>query len=281
MIELKNLTKRYRKRRVLCIDNFCFEDGKIYGIIGNNGSGKSTLMKCLVNLVDYDGDILYNKINLKSSTEVIKDVGVLIETPSFYNDKTAVQNLDYFLGSEKDYASIMSRLGLHDFMYDKVKTYSMGMRQKLAIALACLKGNKVILLDEPFNGLDMESVNVLIKLLISEKRKGKTIIVSSHIPNTIYKLCDEIYRMQNGKLNRAFNNNCNRYVIFFNSLEDADNAYKTLSNNNSWSVTCLGYELTIECDNNIEVKDICEKLEGYKIKSIERNIVNEEVNCND
>ncbi|MCR4875081.1 MAG: ATP-binding cassette domain-containing protein [Clostridia bacterium] len=280
MIRINKLLKRYKSRTIIQIDNFGFKDGLIYGIVGANGSGKSTLMKCLVNLVDYSGEIFYDDKEIKLHPEVLKEVGTIIETPMFYNDMSAIQNLDYFLPCKKDATLLLKKMGLYNVSDDKVKTYSMGMKQKLAIILACLKGDKIIILDEPFNGLDVKSVRVVINFLLSEKEKGKTIIVSSHMPNTINKLCDEIYTIEDKVLKRNFNENTTKkYVFTFNAELEMQKAKSYLEEKKQKSVQQLGFDLVAECNDSKELKEILKVFIDFDMVSYEELSQDMEAMC--
>ena len=280
MIRINNLLKRYKSRTIIQIDNFDFKDGLIYGIVGANGSGKSTLMKCLVNLVDYSGEIFYDGKEIKLHPEVLKEVGTIIETPMFYNDMSAIQNLDYFLPCKKDATLLLKKMGLYTVSDDKVKTYSMGMKQKLAIILACLKGEKIIILDEPFNGLDVKSVRVVIDFLLSEKEKGKTIIVSSHMPNTINKLCDEIYTIEDKVLKRNSNENTTKkYVFTFNTELEMQKAKAYLEEEKQKSVQQLGFDLVAECNDSKELKEILKVFIDFDMVSYEELSQDMEAMC--
>ncbi len=270
MLIINNLLKKYKNRTILNIPNFTFRDGLIYGIVGDNGSGKSTLMKCMTNLVDYMGSVIIDSQDVKKCPIVLKDVGVLIETPMFYNDMTAIQNLNYFLTNEKQVEPLLDELGLLDVANKKVKTYSLGMKQKLGVALTCLKGSKVIILDEPFNGLDVNSVNVVINLLKEQKAKGKTIIVSSHMPNTIKKLCDEVYKIDDKHLRRLNSKDGCKYVFSFDSLEDLEAAKHALKDDKNIQMSSIGIELIIESADQDEVKRIINILADYNMESYEK-----------
>ena len=270
MIRISNLLKQYKTKKVFQIDSFEIQDGIIYGIIGANGSGKSTFMKCLTNLVDYSGEIQYDGLELKSHPEVLKNVGLIIETPAFYNDMSAIQNLKVFLPKHKDATKLLESIGLFEFSNDKVKTYSLGMKQKLAIVLACLKGEKVIILDEPFNGLDIDSVKVVIDLLLEEKNRGKTIIVSSHMPNTINKLCDEIYKISNKKIQRySKGSKTKKYVFKFSSVDNTEKARKYLQETTRCDVYSLGFDLVVDCGGAQGLKEVLNKLVDFDMVSYE------------
>ena len=270
MIIVNNLVKKYNNKLILDINNIELSNGVIYGIIGDNGSGKSTLMKCLTNLVDYSGDICFDDKSIKKYPEILKGVGLIIETPMFYNDFTAIQNLEYFLPENRDSNMILKRLGLDNVSTNKVKTYSLGMKQKLAIALACLKGTKLIILDEPFNGLDVNSVKVVVDLLLEEKQKGKTIIVSSHMPKTINKLCDVVYKIENKTLTNIKNNHSSKkYLLTFDSILNLENARKFLLDTYNLPIYSMGFDLVVDCHDINEFKTILKQMVDYNMISYE------------
>lgn len=205
-IEVKNVTKRFKDSVILDDVNLEFVGGKIYGLIGRNGSGKSVLLKMLCAFYEpSSGEILYDGENIIKEEKYPPSTRALIEKPAFIPDLTGKQNL-LLLASiqniigEKEIDSTMERLGLVPNDNKKYYKYSLGMKQKLGIAQVLMENPDVIILDEPFNGLDDDSVNTLRKILLEEKENGKVIILATHIKEDIEQLCDIVYKVDNMKV---------------------------------------------------------------------------------
>ena len=202
IISTKNLTKQYGERNVVNNVNLNIEKGKITGIIGRNGSGKTVLLKMLVQLYyPSSGEIIY--IN---GIDFTNDFGVLIDT-GFLENETGFKNL-YVLSSLKgkikknEIYDIMNYVKLDPWSKTKYKNYSTGMKQKLKLAQALMEKPSVLILDEPFNGLDQESVSYFREELLKLKQKGVTMIITSHFWEDIEKLCDIVYEMKDGVLKK-------------------------------------------------------------------------------
>ena len=202
IISTKNLTKQYGERNVVNNVNLNIEKGKITGIIGRNGSGKTVLLKMLVQLYyPSSGEITY--IN---GIDFTNDFGVLIDT-GFLENETGFKNL-YVLSSLKgkikknEIYDIMNYVKLDPWSKTKYKNYSTGMKQKLKLAQALMEKPSVLILDEPFNGLDQESVSYFREELLKLKQKGVTMIITSHFWEDIEKLCDIVYEMKDGVLKK-------------------------------------------------------------------------------
>ena len=202
IISTKNLTKQYGEKNVVNNVNLNIEKGKITGIIGRNGSGKTVLLKMLVQLYyPSSGEITY--IN---GIDVTNDFGVLIDT-GFLENETGFKNL-YVLSSLKgkikknEIYDIMNYVKLDPWSKTKYKNYSTGMKQKLKLAQALMEKPSVLILDEPFNGLDQESVSYFREELLKLKQKGVTMIITSHFWEDIEKLCDIVYEIKDGVLKK-------------------------------------------------------------------------------
>ncbi|WP_257958913.1 ATP-binding cassette domain-containing protein [Bacillus sp. V3-13] len=182
------------------------EKGKIYGIIGPNGSGKSVLFKMICGFVFPDnGTITVEGAEIGKSKRFPDNFGIIIDRPGYIANKTGFQNLKELALirgkiSDEKIAETMETVGLQPQAKQKVKNYSLGMKQKLAIAQAIMEEQQVLILDEAFNALDAESVNKIRNLLLSFKDEGRTILITSHNQEDIDILCDHVFRINQYKL---------------------------------------------------------------------------------
>lgn len=203
-IELTGVRKCFGSEEVLKRLDFSVERGSVYGIVGNNGSGKTVLMKCICGflpvtegLVKVGGKYIGREIDFPQS------LGVIIETPGFLVNMSGRRNLEILadlrgkLGREQITEALL-RVGLDPSLKRAVGKYSLGMRQRLGIAQAIMENPELLILDEPFNGLDKHGVDEIRELLLYEKRRGKTILLASHNSEDIRILCDRVFEMDAG-----------------------------------------------------------------------------------
>ena len=208
ILKIENLSKSYDKNLVLKNINLEIEEGSIFGLIGPNGAGKSTLMKSILGLVKKDsGSIsLYGKeINEKNQKETNKNLGSLIENPSFYDHLTAYDNLDLICDMKNikkdNIDKVLKDVGLFTSKNKKARDFSLGMKQRLGIAIALIGNPKFLILDEPINGLDpygIEEMRDLFKNIV--KNSNTSILISSHILDEIEKISSHIGILKNGVL---------------------------------------------------------------------------------
>lgn len=208
IIETRNLTKRYGEQESVSNLNIHVKKGRIYGLLGRNGAGKTTTMKMLLGLTaPTSGEVkIFGKPIYGNEKKILPRVGCLIESPGFYPNLTATENLKIFarLRGIKDSKHIQNALELVNLPYQDKKLfsqYSLGMKQRLAIALAVMHDPAVLILDEPINGLDpigIAEVRSFIRELCDAR--GKTILISSHILSEISLLADDIGIIDHGKL---------------------------------------------------------------------------------
>lgn len=208
ILKIENLSKSYDKNLVLKNINLEIEEGSIFGLIGPNGAGKSTLMKSILGLVKKDsGSIsLYGKeINAKNQKETNKNLGSLIENPSFYDHLTAYDNLDLICDMKNikkdNIDKVLKDVGLFTSKNKKARDFSLGMKQRLGIAIALIGNPRFLILDEPINGLDpygIEEMRDLFKNIV--KNSNTSILISSHILDEIEKISTHIGILKNGTL---------------------------------------------------------------------------------
>ena len=206
-VEVRNVSKKLGDNNIFENVSFNLEKGKIYGLVGANGSGKSTLLKIIMSLYKTKGRVLINGFDVrKNFSEALSKVSGIVDNVSLYDFLTAKENLRYFAYLyDVDYSKVKEILELLKFdINDKriVKHFSLGMKQKLGIAQVLMENPDVLILDEPFNGIEEESVRKIKKILKEEKKKGKLIIITSHIKEDVVELSDEIFLFKEGTLKR-------------------------------------------------------------------------------
>ena len=205
-IKVKDVCKYFGKTQVLDHVNMECRQGEITGIIGRNGAGKTVLFKIICGLLSLDsGEILINGIKRERQADVLPSVGIIIEEPAFLKNYSGIKNLEYLYminhkNNRQYLESIMEKVGLDPKSKKHVGKYSMGMRQRLAIAQSIMEEPEFLILDEPFNGLDSHGVNEMRELFLELKKRGKVILIASHNSEDINILCDNVYSMESGIL---------------------------------------------------------------------------------
>lgn len=206
-IEISNLTKAYGEHQVLKSVSISFEKGKIHGLVGRNGSGKTVLMKCICGLTKPDRGTISFPGYINGLTP---SMGIIIEEPGFLPRYSAMQNL-WLLAelrhriSRDEVENAIRQVGLDPASRKHVGKYSMGMRQRLGIAQAIMEQPEILLLDEPFNGLDQAGVDKMRELFLEKAASGVTIILASHHGEDIDQLCNTVSRMESGVLTKILN----------------------------------------------------------------------------
>ena len=206
IIAVENVMKRYGTQTVLKDVSVSFEKGKIHGIIGRNGSGKTVLFKCICGFITPDGGrVLVDGKQIGKDVDIPKDLGLIIENPGFLPNYSAFRNLKFLAMLQKkitdeDIRETLRKVGLDPESRKWVGKYSLGMRQRLGIAQAIMEDPAILVLDEPFNGLDKHGVEEMRTLLLELKEQGKTILLASHNSEDIRLLCDRVYEMDAGVL---------------------------------------------------------------------------------
>lgn len=205
VIKVRNISKTINKKKILDNINFDIYEGEIVGLVGKNGAGKSTLLKIMTGLYSYDeGEIYYYNYNLKTDYEkAMSIVGTLIENPDMYNNLSGKKNLELFKSmfkgiDEGTIEEIVRIVEMEKYLGKKFKTYSLGMKERLGIASSLINKPKILILDEPTNGLDREGVENTMKML--KELKDTTIIISSHMLSDIEELCNKIIFINDGKI---------------------------------------------------------------------------------
>lgn len=198
MIEIKNLCKSFGNKQVLNNINIQFEHGKVYGIVGENGAGKTTLFRCIAGLEDFEGDIQATKSPLKNH------LGLLFTDPFFFPKLTGKEYIQLLCNVRKiELGDIESRNVFDLPLNQYASTYSTGMKKKLAITAILLQENDYFILDEPFNGVDIQSNIIITEIIHKLKELEKIVLLSSHIFSTLSATCDEIHLLKAGQIIRS------------------------------------------------------------------------------
>ncbi len=192
IIIIEHVCKSFRGEKVLKDITYTLQAGKIYGLIGNNGSGKTVLLKCICGFLIPDSGKIFVR-------------GKIIESPGFLPNMTGMKNLRILAAlngkiNRDDIRKAICKVGLNPDLKKSVGKYSLGMRQRLGIAQAIMENPNILILDEPFNGLDKRGIKEIRELILELKQEGKTILLVSHNQKDIDILCDEVCEIDNGCL---------------------------------------------------------------------------------
>ena len=201
IVQIDHITKKYKNRMVLDDVSFSIQTGDIIGLVGGNGAGKTTLMRAVA------GSIPINAGEIRFAGERrTQDVGTLIENPNIYTDMSGIENLRYFgrlfgVEDENAYENMLQQMGLADVSKKLVGRYSLGMKQRLGIAVAMLGDPRLLILDEPLNGLDVQGMQNLEKcLMIMHEKRSMGILISSHVVGELVKICNRYLIMDHGRI---------------------------------------------------------------------------------
>lgn len=204
ILEINNLDKRFGRVHAVNDVSFSIERGNVYGILGPNGSGKSTTLGIILNVVNATGGNFAWFGGTQSTHDALKKVGAIIERPNFYPYMTAKQNLALVAKIKQcDTAriqTVLETVGLWERRDHKFKTFSLGMKQRLAIASALLNDPEILILDEPTNGLDPQGIHQIREIIKVIASRGTTILLASHLLDEVQKVCSHVVILQRGKM---------------------------------------------------------------------------------
>jgi len=202
ILSLKNLDKKYGSVHAVNNLSFDIKKGNIYGILGPNGSGKSTTLGIILNVVNKSSGNFSWFNGTLSTHEALKKVGAIIERPNFYPYMTAVQNLKLICKIKEISSEIIDEklktVNLYERKNSKFSTFSLGMKQRLAIASALLNNPEILILDEPTNGLDPQGIHEIRQIITEIASKGTTILLASHLLDEVEKICSHVIVIRNG-----------------------------------------------------------------------------------
>ena len=208
-VRLINVTKSFRKERVLKGITHSFEQGKIHGIMGFNGSGKTVMFKCICGVLRPDsGEVIVQGRRIGKDGDFPRSVGMIIENPGFLPHVSGFSNLKRLAAirnqvTDEQIRESIARVGLDPFSKKKVGQYSLGMRERLGISQAIMEDPGLLVLDEPFNGLDKRGAQDVCGLLDELRGRGRTILIAAHNMMEIEYLCDTICEMDAGVLTQV------------------------------------------------------------------------------
>lgn len=264
-LRVNNVSKKAKDFQILSNVSFELGRGEIVGLIGPNGAGKTSIMKILVGLTrNYTGEV---------DLSGVRDIGCMIETPNFYPYNTGYQNLMYFAGlngvGKERVKKLLELLGLSGAAGKSVKTYSLGMRQRLGIAQALLKSPDVLVLDEPTNGLDPEGIYEVREYIRKIARENHiTVLISSHLLGELEKMCDRAIIIKQGEIIRFmdFQDDRKKQVSYVIESLDTEAVQNILREN--------GYQVVSRSEKEVRIRiDAEEKNEVAKLLASHRVVM--------
>nr|WGE06349.1 ABC transporter ATP-binding protein [Bacillus subtilis] len=284
VLELKNVTKNIRGRTIIDDLSFTIREGEVFGFLGPNGAGKTTTIRMMVGLMKLSkGDVLIcGKSITKEYAKAIKHIGAIVENPELYKFLSGYKNLQQYARMVKGVTKekideVVELVGLTDRIHDKVKTYSLGMRQRLGLAQCLLHDPKVLILDEPTNGLDPAGIREIrdhLKKLTRER--GMAVIVSSHLLSEMELMCDRIAILQKGKLidiQNVKDENIDENDTYFFQVEQPNEAAAVLNQYDLLSKT-NGVEIKLAKDEVPAVIEllVMQQIRIYEVKVITKSL---------
>ncbi|NME98372.1 ABC transporter ATP-binding protein [Aneurinibacillus aneurinilyticus] len=291
IIQIRNLTKKIGRKKLVDSLTFDIKKGEVFGFLGPNGAGKTTTIRMIVGLMSITkGEVIIEGKSIAHEFEqAIQHVGAIVENPEMYKFLTGYQNLVHFAnmvpgGIKKErIKEVIKLVGLESRIHDRVKTYSLGMRQRLGVAQALLHKPSVLILDEPTNGLDPSGIRELRDYLRSlAQNEGVSVIVSSHLLSEMELMCDRIAIIQNGKLidvkriTELVQNNEEEITVMFTVAQSqiAIEQVKKYMADAHISMTETGFQITIERERIPDIitllADNCVRI--YEVKHITKTL---------
>lgn len=207
-LEVRSLTKRIGKKLIVDDVSFAIEKGEVFGLLGPNGAGKTTIIRMIVSLINRTkGSVIINGYSLDDDfTSAMSEIGAIVENPEFYKYMSGYRNLRHYVNMakrkipESRIQEVIKMVGLEQSIHQKVKTYSLGMRQRLGVAQALLHNPSILILDEPTNGLDPQGIREFREYLRTLASEGMSVLVSSHLLSEMQLMCDRFAIIEKGKL---------------------------------------------------------------------------------
>lgn len=193
MLNVSHLNVFYGRKKAINDVSFTIKSGEIVGLIGPNGAGKTTIMKTLLGLTKFTGTVSFNQQQITASShQALQEVGALIENPAVYPFLSGRANLALYSRDRSDLDQLIKKLGMASYIDQLAKAYSIGMKQKLGIALALINHPQLVILDEPMNGLDIEATILIRKIIAEYAAQGTAFIISSHVLSELQKVMTRV-----------------------------------------------------------------------------------------
>lgn len=253
VLEIKNVSKSFGRTKIIDNLTFSVNSGEIFGFLGPNGAGKTTTMKMVLGLIPFsEGDICINGYSIKKDFEkAMQNVGGIVENPDLYEYMTGYENLKLvariYKVDKKRIDEIVDFVGLKEKIKLKVKKYSLGMKQRMSVALALIRNPKLLVLDEPTNGLDPVAIHELRDLLKDlAHNRGVCVFVSSHLLSEVELMCDRVGILDKGRLIKIEDL---KNIIEIKDKNDNEAIYKIITSDNKKAKDILvnnGYEVNDE-----------------------------------
>jgi len=236
VLKVNNISKNFGKKEIIKNISFEVNKGDIVAFIGPNGSGKTTTIKCILGLYNLTkGSVTIDGYDSKKDFEnYIKKVGNIVESPDFYLELTGYNNLKIMANlyeniTDEDINKCIKLVGLENRINEKVKTYSLGMKQRLGIALALINDPDLLILDEPTNGLDPTGIIELRELFKTLASNGKSLLISSHNLNELNQFCNKVILIKKGIIIDDYaltNQDSKRYILKLDNTKNLDKVLK-------------------------------------------------------
>tara|TARA_B100000401_G_scaffold101711_1_gene65764 strand:+ start:207 stop:1073 length:867 start_codon:yes stop_codon:yes gene_type:complete len=280
ILEFKNIVKSYNQVEALKDISFSIPENSIFGILGANGSGKSTFMKILPGLIyDWSGKIFYKEKLIQKNDMILKqEFGYLIEAPTFYEYLSAKKNLEILARISNVNSSrideVLELVELSHRSKDKVSAYSYGMKQRLGIAQALLHNPKILILDEPNNGLDPNGINDMIRLIKNLKMQGKTICLSTHNLKDVEELCTDFTVFKDGFCSNSvsLNSQLNKSKKWIITVKNPELVIDKINQSDEFSyISSFNNNIIIETNSKNTIKSLNLVLENEEIYKISKD----------
>ena len=280
ILEFKNIVKSYNQVEALKDISFSIPENSIFGILGANGSGKSTFMKILPGLIyDWSGKIFYKEKLIQKNDMILKqEFGYLIEAPTFYEYLSAKKNLEILARISNVNSSrideVLELVELSHRSKDKVSAYSYGMKQRLGIAQALLHNPKILILDEPNNGLDPNGINDMIRLIKNLKMQGKTICLSTHNLKDVEELCTDFTVFKDGFCSNSVSLNSQLYKSkkWIITVKNPELVIDKINQSDEFSyISSFNNNIIIETNSKNTIKSLNVVLENEEIYKISKD----------
>lgn len=234
MFNVKNINTYFGKDKIINNVSFKINSGEIVGSVGSNGAGKTTIMKTILGLTKFTGEIIFNDALITENKHgILKNVGALIEYPAVYPFFSGYENMKLYCDNDEEIVELVDLLKMDSYIQNNVKNYSLGMKQKLGIAMALVNNPELVILDEPMNGLDLESTILIRNIIKDYASRGTSFLISSHILSELQKIMTNIILIDHGRV--ILDKPVNEFIDggkFKMSTNDIDKTVSILKKNN-------------------------------------------------